>query len=500
MSSNIKFVTDLTCNEAQKFFLEEKSYCHVELPPYFTFLSIITKISKMIKDKNNDNSYYDQKKLTACTGVNYVMLNNKDGHYAWRPIQLIHPCLYARLVHTITEENNWKHIVDRFIKFRSNKKILSSSLPCQSLDLKKNKGKQILLWWRDVEQKSIELSLKYQYVTHTDIVDCYGSIYTHSIAWALHGKEEAKKNKREETFIGNKIDSIIQHMSYGQTNGIPQGSVLMDFVAEIVLGYANLQLSEKISDFNDFEIIRYRDDYKIFSNTESNCKGIVKILSEILSELGLKLNINKTNTSDQIIKSSIKPDKFYWLFQKQKDQDLQKHLLIIYQLSMLYPNSGSLLKPLDDYCQRLQNTKNINCSAHVLVSIIVDIAFKNPNTYSRAAAIIRRLIDFVDDKEDVLNKIFEKFKKIPHTEYLEIWLQRLTLAPSLKDVLHNKMRYESEICKLVDEKKARIWNSEWITDTTIKAEVDRQDIIDRLAVKNLPDQIKLNEVSLFSEY
>ena len=36
-------------------------------------------------------------------------------------------------------------------------------------------------------------------------------------------------------------------MRYGQTNGIPQGSVLMDFISEMVLGYIDKLLEEKIS-------------------------------------------------------------------------------------------------------------------------------------------------------------------------------------------------------------------------------------------------------------
>lgn len=35
-------------------------------------------------------------------------------------------------------------------------------------------------------------------------------------------------------------------MQHNQTNGIPQGSVLMDFVAEIVLGYVDLRLSKEL--------------------------------------------------------------------------------------------------------------------------------------------------------------------------------------------------------------------------------------------------------------
>ena len=79
----------------------------------------------------------------------------------------------------------------------------------------------------------------------TDITDCYGSIYTHSIPWALHTKEKAKKEKATKKLIGNIIDFLLQKMSYDQTNGIPQGSVLMDFIGEIVLGYADLELTKK---------------------------------------------------------------------------------------------------------------------------------------------------------------------------------------------------------------------------------------------------------------
>ena len=58
-------------------------------------------------------------------------------------------------------------------------------------------------------------------------------------------------------------------MSYGQTNGIPQGSALMDFVAELVLCYIDSLLSEQIEGIekSEYKIIRYRDDYRIFFQT-----------------------------------------------------------------------------------------------------------------------------------------------------------------------------------------------------------------------------------------
>lgn len=87
-------------------------------------------------------------------------------------------------------------------------------------------------------------------------------------------------------------------MSYGQSNGIPQGSVLMDFIAEIVLGYADLELSRSIEKYNieqhqeqnkiqEYKIIRYRDDYRIFANSQNDVVKIAKLLTEVLQQLNL---------------------------------------------------------------------------------------------------------------------------------------------------------------------------------------------------------------------
>lgn len=120
------------------------------------------------------------------------------------------------------------------------------------------------------------MSLKYRYMFVTDITNCYGSIYTHTIAWALMGKDLAKQKKGKSGLLGNMIDTYMQGMQYGQTNGIPQGSVPFDFIAEIVLGYADSQVSEALASkgIADYKILRYRDDYRIFSNKKDELEEI----------------------------------------------------------------------------------------------------------------------------------------------------------------------------------------------------------------------------------
>ena len=258
----MKNILQLNNLEARKYLLKEESYFNFDLPKYFSFKEIIKSVSTQLKghkyseflatfkDANNKNKSLNP---SDCENVNYILLNNKDGKFSWRPFQLIHPVLYVSLVHEITAKNNWNIIKNRFNQFELNSKIKCYSVPLASDGIQSDKAVTITQWWQAIEQQSIELALSYEYVLHTDISDCYGSIYTHSVPWAIHTKPFAKHkdNKTDQSLIGNIIDKHLREMSFGQTNGIPQGSVLMDFIAEIVLGYADIELSNKIKDHSE---------------------------------------------------------------------------------------------------------------------------------------------------------------------------------------------------------------------------------------------------------
>ena len=284
-----KNVLDLTNEEAKQFFLSEERYFTFDLPQYFTFNKLIEKLSQKLSSKNlsdfcseyritNQKGTEETKKHSPAffEDVNYKLFNNKNGEYSWRLFQLIHPALYVSLVHEITKEENWNMILENL---KENTKIECVSIPVvKSENQKTEKSEQILTWWEEVEQKSISLSLEYDYIFHTDIIDCYGSVYTHSVSWALHTKEEAKTKRDCNQSLGNFIDCSLRSMSNGQTNGMPQGSILMDFIAEIVLKYTDKELSTRLENLQDqdFKIIRYRDDYRIFVNNPETGKQIIK--------------------------------------------------------------------------------------------------------------------------------------------------------------------------------------------------------------------------------
>ena len=63
----------------------------------------------------------------------------------------------------------------------------------------------------------------------------------------------------------------------------------------------------------DYKIIRYRDDYRIFTNNPQLSSEIAKELSDVLSKLNFKINSAKTLSTDDVVLGSLKPDKVHWI-------------------------------------------------------------------------------------------------------------------------------------------------------------------------------------------
>ncbi|MBU1044546.1 MAG: RNA-directed DNA polymerase [Candidatus Omnitrophica bacterium] len=501
----MKTILKYTHLEARRYFLKEESYFNFDLPPYFNFQNLITKLSKKMDNKLLSDFYgtcksANTKKIKATypsefEDVNYKLLNNKDGRFAWRPFQLIHPAIYVSLVHRITEEQNWKFIIKRFKDFSKNPRISCFSIPLESNSKTSDKARAVMNWWHSIEQRSIGLALEYEYILHTDISDCYGSLYTHTIPWALHSKKTAKEERDNKQLIGNVIDKHLQDMSFGQTNGIPQGSALMDFIAEMVLGYADLELSKRVKRFklDDFQILRYRDDYRILANNPQDAEFIVKHITEIMIDLGMQLSAKKTLLSSDVVQDSIKPDKLFWLSNKKETGNLQKDLLLIHNLSKKHPNSGSLTRALHEFFYRVENIKKTKRNSSVLISIIIDIAYKNPRTYPVSAAILSKLVTLIGSEKEqsrILALILRRFEKIPNTGYLQIWLQRVLLKTK------KNCRFNECLCKKVINPSVSIWNSDWLK-TSLKNIISFTPIVDKKIIQKINKTIDAKEVELF---
>lgn len=510
-------LTNLSNKEAYDFLIKETSYINFNLPKYFTFGKLLQNLSKRFSADNFDyNSYIKHgEEPKHISGVNYKIVHNKDGQYSWRELQIIHPFIYLSLVKLITQKENWELIQKKFKEYSSDKRISCTSIPLVATDKRKDKSVQILGWWEKNEKESIKQLINYKYILQTDITDCYPSIYTHSICWALHGKENCKsklKGKTDtiDTSLGDEIDRLIGAMQQGQTNGIPQGSTLMDFIAEFVLGYADCEISKKLDEFGfeNLKILRYRDDYKVYTNSLDEGKSVLKIITEVLLDLGLKISKDKTTVSDDIVTNSIKKEKLYWLTTHNhiwasiytdnsdiimRTQNIARRIQSIREFAKTYPNSGQVNKQLN-LIDSVINEENIRCDYELCIALLVDIALRSPTSYDIVASLLSKFLCKIPSyrKKELIRNIWAKFDQIPNTHMLDIWLQRIALKIELKKEV------SSPLCKIAEGEDENIWNSEWINSDEIKKIINsRNNLFDKSILKDMKCAIDSSEVNIF---
>ncbi|MBR3813565.1 MAG: RNA-directed DNA polymerase [Spirochaetaceae bacterium] len=145
----------------------------------------------------------------------------------------------------------------------------------------------------------VKLEKKYAFLRKLDISNCFSSIYTHTISWAVKTKDVAKHEIGLSNFEQN-FDKFMQHVNYNETAGIVIGPEFSRIFAEIIFQYIDLQIKKrlvsedyKLKLYKDYEIYRYVDDMFVFSNKIDNLELIEKVIREELEPFRLYLNDNK---------------------------------------------------------------------------------------------------------------------------------------------------------------------------------------------------------------
>jgi hypothetical protein len=126
-----------------------------------------------------------------------------------------------------------------------------------------------------------------RFLLKTDISRFYHSIYTHSIAWAAHGKTVAKAERHSKGHYGNVLDKLVRKCQDDQTLGLPIGPDTSFILSEFVLAAAEKKFTEKIKRLNGF---RHVDDYELCFETRSDAEQGLAALQESLTEFELALN------------------------------------------------------------------------------------------------------------------------------------------------------------------------------------------------------------------
>jgi hypothetical protein len=493
----MKRLIDLPNEEARTHFMKGSSYFNADLPRYLSFEPILADVASVLKGGNFPQ--FQAANPALFPNVNYNFIANKDGRFSWRPYELMHPAIYVSLVNVICEGDNWILIKQRFEDFQDGV-VDCCSAPVMSVDHQTDVATQVRSWWQSVEQRSLSYSLEFSHLLHTDVTDCYGSLYTHSISWAIHGLEEAKRNRGRNSLLGNKIDSHIQASRYGQTNGIAQGSVLMDFIAELVLGYVDERINAELGKCEDIRILRYRDDFRIFANSDERAEKVLKVVSDNLRSVGMKLGVAKTIACRNVVEGSVKPDKLAGIelqdLGRANAKTIQKQLLRLHSFGQRFTNSGALRRLISEFHTNVASQKEAPDDLNVQVAIATDIAFVSPATFPAVAGILSHLISLAPNsaKIPLWTQVRQKMARVPYNGYLEVWLQRVTQPKAVG------IKFESAepICRIVSGERFELWENGWIASEALKKAMDVSKIV-VAAVEEANEVVQLEEVELFKE-
>ncbi len=141
---------------------------------------------------------------------------------------------------------------------------------------------------------------KYNGMVQIDVSKCFDSIYTHSLPWAVLGKDQAKFNLEEsKATFGGRFDALMQKLNHNETNGIVIGPEFSRIFAEIILQSVDADLLSRLRESAnlthkiDYEIFRYVDDFFIFYNEESTQLKIFETLQDVLKSKKLSINTAK---------------------------------------------------------------------------------------------------------------------------------------------------------------------------------------------------------------
>lgn len=138
--------------------------------------------------------------------------------------------------------------------------------------------------YTDFNDKSKELSKKYQYVLQTDITDFYNQIYVHRLQNAI---ETADASLFE---ISNEIERFILKINSNTSKGIPVGPA-----ASIVFSEALMIDIDNFISNKGFEFTRYVDDIRIFSQEKKDLDKLLEELTTYLYEQH-RLNLSSSKT------------------------------------------------------------------------------------------------------------------------------------------------------------------------------------------------------------
>lgn len=203
-----------------------------------------------------------------------------------RPLAIPDPFAYANLCKHLS--SIWLNIIDHFkIKTETETHKVSR------IHIRKLHNKNGLFemnyknFYIDGDPKQ-DILIKSKYVAYADIANCFPSIYSHSISWALVTKPYAKSNRAPGLWF-NLLDTYTRNLKFGETNGLLIGPHVSNLISEIILTSVDHELVNQ-----GYKYIRNIDDYTCYAKSHEEAEEFINALAHELKKYELTLNSKKS--------------------------------------------------------------------------------------------------------------------------------------------------------------------------------------------------------------
>lgn len=431
------------------------------LPPCFTVDKKPTKPKLYNKVLKNGKSFSVPR--SECVNVHFPKTELTD-----RTFGIIHPEIHNDIAYHISR--NWKAVLAALIP--SDSIVVSYSFPVP-IDARNpgrlgelRSGRMIYEFIGMIDDDLASIAYRYTHLVKADIKNFYPSIYTHSIAWALHGKQYVRKsaNLHNYKLLGNRLDRLFQNANDGCTNGVPIGPVVSDIIAEIVVSGVDILLTKSVKAQGiDCEIVRFKDDYRILVKSETDGRRVVKHLQAALKEYNLELSEEKTSIStlpeglfrDWVSKYHAVHPKKRWRY---KWKDFRELYLAVLRIDKECPGTGVIDRFLADIMSRKGNLK-VDIYAFNLqkvLSMLLMLATRRIKAFPKVIAIIESVIrspfgvvhtgEIVAYLEKYLKNLSEDEER---NKYLISWISYFLVSNDLKKFLKFSPKYNDQITRSV---------------------------------------------------
>lgn len=358
--------------------LIRSGYLPQELPPAITTRDFAAFC------KNQHAFLNSQKGLIFRSNTHYGSFSAPNPRFGRRNLALVHPLGQLAVSLAVTEHRSEikKLINQSGVSLYETTEDIVQEKAFKGLDFPK---------WHTLKSK---IQSEYPFILYADISSFFYSIYTHSIPWAVIGKEQAKKwsihdKAKLNAHWSNDFDKAVQCCQSKETFGVPVGPDTSRIIAEILMAGidADPDFSIWLKRRTAFRLV---DDLSIGFDREDQAYKALGALRSVLWKFNFRLNDEKTKVLPS--RTSLREK---WEIElevlplsdvnpRQQSEDIVRLL----DLTLHYCAEAGTDNPALRTCQRLARLKDVENNFSSILDTIFRLAREFPRCISHVASFV----------------------------------------------------------------------------------------------------------------